>query len=358
MSSQDRSIVVISANDLERLAISLLTAAGCSSENAVCAARVFIEADLCRPGGQGIDFLPCMINDLKNGKIDPSAEPSVVHECAATALIEGRRGPGPRAAMLATELAIRKARTAGAAVIGVTNSTDIFMIGYYADLIAREGLASIVFTSGPPLVHPYGGTERVLSTNPIAFAFPTDREARIICDVSTSAISGWRLQQAAYYDEQLPLGSGIDREGKPTRDAKAIVQGAISPLGEHKGFALGLAVAVMSGLLNGSQVGRALVGWQTEGPVGYLGHTFIAVDPKGLNPVADFPKAVGGYIDEIKRSRKTPNQPEIMIPGERLYRARKKHLESGVPVFHDTWDAVAKIGVEFGVQMPKPIKVG
>jgi L-2-hydroxycarboxylate dehydrogenase (NAD+) len=70
------------------------------------------------------------------------------------ALIDGHRGLGQPAAVLASKVAARKAKQFGTAVVGVTNSTDIFMIGYYADLIAAEGLAALVFTSGPPLVHP------------------------------------------------------------------------------------------------------------------------------------------------------------------------------------------------------------
>lgn len=348
-----RPTLRVAGDDLRALVVNLLKAYACSDAAAACAATVFVEADLRGTGGQGIDYLPYILDNLKAGNIDPRAEPSVRHDAQAVALVDGHRGLGQPAAVLASRLAAKKAKRFGAAVVGVTNSTDIFMIGYYADLIAAEGLVGIVFTSGPPLVHPHGGIERMLSTNPMAFAFPTDREAPVISDVSTSALSSWRVRQAAYHGERMAPGGGIDRNGIPTTDARAIRAGAISPLGAHKGFALGLSVAVMSGLLTGSQVGPDLGGWQDEGPIGYFGHTFIAIDPKALNPGADFPQAVGGYIDRIKRSKKAPGVREILIPGERSARARKEYLRDGVPVLKATWKIIVDIAGDLGVAMPK-----
>ena len=347
-----RSIVLVCASELRMLVVDLLRAAGCSEENAACAATVFVEADLRGRGGQGIDYLPYMMDNLKKGNIDPQAVPMMVRESTATALIDGRRGPGQRAAILAVNVAIQKARAAGAAVVGVNNSTDIFMIGYYADLIATAALVGIVFTSGPPLVHPYGGTERMLSTNPMAFGFPTGGGVPVLCDVATSAISSWRVRQAAYYGEQLPPGYGIDRDGHPTQDPDAVKRGAISPLAGHKGFALGLSVALMSGLLTGSQVGPALGGWQAEGPIGYFGHTFIAIDPLSLNPEADFLGATDAYVEQIKGSKRASGDVEIMIPGEQSYRERKARLEAGVPILDATWDIISELAADLNVALP------
>jgi LDH2 family malate/lactate/ureidoglycolate dehydrogenase len=348
-----RPTVRVAPTELKALIVRLLKAYDCAEALADCAATVFVEADLRGTGGQGIDYLPYILDNLKKGNIDPRASPSVARDVQAVALIDGHRGLGQPAAVLASKLAARKAKQFGTAVVGVTNSTDIFMIGYYADLIAAEGLAALVFTSGPPLVHPYGGVERMLSTNPIAFGFPTGRAAPMICDVSTSASSSWRIRQAAYHDERVAAGTGIDRKGKPTRSAKDIRKGAIGPLGGHKGFGLGLSVAVMSGLLVGSQVGPDLGGWQDEGPIGYFGHTFMAIDPALLNPDADFATAVGGYIDRIKGSKKAAGFEEILIPGERSYRDRARNLSDGVPVLSATWRIIGKLAGELDVRMPK-----
>ena len=50
----------------------------------------------------------------------------------------------------------------------------------------------------------FGGTERVLGTNPLAIAIPKAGDHPILLDMATSAQSGSRVRQAAYYDEDIP----------------------------------------------------------------------------------------------------------------------------------------------------------
>ncbi|UCD83117.1 MAG: Ldh family oxidoreductase [Desulfobacterales bacterium] len=158
-------------------------------------------------------------------------------------MIDGKRGLGQPVALLAVEIATTKAKQTGTASVAVRNSTDIFMIGAYAERLARNGLVGIVLTSGPPLVHPYGGVERMLSTNPIAFGIPRQNEDPLVFDMATSALAASPIRQAAYYNEPLPPGTGSGRDGKPTTVAAEIRRGAISPLAGHKGFGLALCIA-------------------------------------------------------------------------------------------------------------------
>src|SRR6266487_3445426 len=102
-------------------------------------------SDVCSSdlGLQGLDHLPTMIRALRSGKIDPAGKPRTVKEGDAFALVNGGHGPGQLAAVLAAGLAIAKARKAGVACTGVVDSADIFMIGYYAERIARAGLVGL-----------------------------------------------------------------------------------------------------------------------------------------------------------------------------------------------------------------------
>jgi L-2-hydroxycarboxylate dehydrogenase (NAD+) len=144
----------------------LLAAAGCGPEAAATAAEVFVTADLRGTGVQGLDHVPTMIRGLRNGKIDPHGRPRVARETDATALVDGGRGPGQVAGVFAADLAVRKARRAGACAVGIVNSSDISMLAYYADRIARAGVVGIVVTNAPPLVHPHGGTEKIPPASP------------------------------------------------------------------------------------------------------------------------------------------------------------------------------------------------
>ena len=110
---------------------------------------MLVEADLRGVGIQGVDYTYMLLDSLKRGIIDGKAEPKIVHETAATILIDGNGGLGQPAALLAVDVAVKRARAAGAVIVAIRNSTDIFMIGLYAELIAREGAAIVTSSHNP-----------------------------------------------------------------------------------------------------------------------------------------------------------------------------------------------------------------
>jgi LDH2 family malate/lactate/ureidoglycolate dehydrogenase len=350
--SAERPQVRVPADKLRLFISRLLAGAGASSANADAAAAMFVEADLRGVGIQGVDYTYTVLDGMKRGIIDGSAEPRIVKETAATVLIDGNGGLGQPAALLATEIVVRKAREAGAAVVAIRNSTDIFMIGLYAERIARQGLVSFVTTSGPPLVHPHGGTERLLSTNPLSFAFPR-KDHPFVVDMATSQTASSRIRQAAYHGEHVPPGSGIGPDGRPTTEATAIRKGALSPLGGHKGFGLALAVALLCGPLTGSGIGPELAGWQAEGETRTQGHLMIAIDPEAFGDPTEFIARCEWYLDLIKHSNLAEGSDAIRIPGERAAMALARQSTEGVSVLAETWVILDRYAREFGIEVPQ-----
>jgi LDH2 family malate/lactate/ureidoglycolate dehydrogenase len=348
----ERPTRIVPIEILRDLVQRLLSAAGCGPQAVATVADVFVTADLRGTGVQGLDHLPTMIRSLRNGKIDPDGRPRITRETAATALVDGGRGPGQVAGVFAADFAVRKAREAGACAVGIVNSSDIFMLAYYADRMARAGVVGIVMTNAPPLVHPHGGTERILGTNPIAIGIPGEGEHPLVADLSTSALSASRVRQAAYFGEPLPPGVAVDSEGRPTRNAALAAEGAIAPLAGAKGFALGLCVGILSGPLVGAAVGKALSGWLGNDPAGPKGHLLVAVDPAAFGEPAVFRAAVGAHLRELTGSRKAPGVSEIRIPGERGAVEAARRRRYGVPIYEVVWTRTARLAAELGVAMP------
>lgn len=335
--------------------VALHVAGGCSQASAEAAAEVHLDADMKGLGVQGLDYLPYTLTSLKRGLIDGKAEPEVVRQSAASALVDGKGGMGQPAAFLACDLAVELAESAGCATVAIGNSTDIYMIGYYAERIAKAGKIGIVMTSGPPLVHPHGGVDRMLSTNPIAFGIPRGSAEPLVFDMATSAIASSRVRQAAYDAIPLPEGSGIGPDGRPTTDAALVRQGALSPLGGHKGFGLALCVALLCGPLTGSGIGTELAGWQATGETRTLGHLVIAIDPAAFGDPAEFAARAEWYIDSIKQSRKAPGVDEIRIPGERSAALRARQGSDGVAVLLKTLQNLEPFAKDLAVPLPSAV---
>jgi LDH2 family malate/lactate/ureidoglycolate dehydrogenase len=370
----------VKIDDVRTLMERFLAACGCDPDVAEVVADVFLEADLRGHHVQGLDHLIyMMVRALQSGRINPNGRPRVVKSSDAFALVDGDRGPGQVAGVYAADLVLEKTRHSGVAAVGVVNSSDIYLLGYYAERMARGGIVGMVFSDGLPLVHAPGGAERILGTNPLAFGIPAAGKEPIVLDCATSAGLYAQIHRAAREGRPIPEGVAVDADGVPTRDPRAAIGGALSPLGSplsaHKGYGLALCVGLLSGPLVGATVGPATgrsiistsvlpsgerrsdlwenLGKEDFGPTGSKGHLFLGIDPAVFGDPERFRNGVTDYVNEIKNSRKAPGSAEILVPGERSLSARERCLRDGLLAIEErAWADCARLAARLNVNMP------
>ncbi|MGH6954325.1 MAG: Ldh family oxidoreductase [Alphaproteobacteria bacterium] len=337
--------------------VRLLEAVGFDRETAGIVAGVHLESDLRGVGVQGLNHLVnSHLKKYRDGKADPRAKPEIVKEGPCHALIDGHSGPGPVAGLFAADVAIRKAKESGLAVVGVTNSHDMYQAGLYAERIARSDLVAMVYSDDViPVVHPLGGVEPVIGSNPVAWAVPTEDEPFVL-DFAPCRTLPTYVRYTERYGGALPEGVAHDLEGKPVTDPAKVYRGvgesagkgAIDP-GGNKGYGLLLVIDFLSGALVGADMGLAHV--RKKGAK--KGHLFIAIDPNLFGSIGPFKRAVGDRIDEIKGSRKAPGVEAIRVPGEGSHARRRANLRAGeVEIDALCWEDGLKLARELGVALP------
>ena len=127
-------------------------------------------------------------------------------------------------------------------------------------------------------------------------------------------------------------------------------EGAIGPLAGHKGFGLGLCVALLAGPLTGSDTGRALLARATA----CKGHLFLAIDPARFGDREAFRAAASAYLAEVKECAPIDATETIRIPGERAAAARRHALETGrVAIYESVWTRMAEVAGGLGVEVPE-----
>src|SRR5256885_6797678 len=198
-----------------------------------------IDAALC---GYEYSGLPKLLNVADHPRLQAGHQPMrVLKETSVSVLFDGGNQNGMLGMYYATRAVIERALSHGFALVGVNN---IWMSGrsaYYVEMAARAGLIGIHTVAAPPMVAPLGGAKAALGTNPIAFGFPMEGDPLVI-DLGTSAFMGTDLQFRQRLGIPLPEDVAIDERGRPTPDAGAARRGALLPFGEHKGYALALAL--------------------------------------------------------------------------------------------------------------------
>ncbi|MGB7888302.1 MAG: Ldh family oxidoreductase, partial [Xanthobacteraceae bacterium] len=242
----------------------------------------------------------------------------------------------------------------GTGTVALVGGGDIFRLGYYAERMARAGLVGIVMTNTHPMrVHVPGGIEPILGTNPIAFGFPLADADPIVMDLATSTSAIGHVRLASYSNSPISPGVAIDKDGNPTIDAHKALDGALTPLGGHKGFAIGLAVGLLSGTAIDAAIGERLKSALAKGNgERERGHLFIAINPKAFGAV-DHAERTAAYASELKRSRKAQPTDEIVMPGERGHARRRKYAREGIPMLVSVWENTKKIAREVGVEPPE-----
>jgi LDH2 family malate/lactate/ureidoglycolate dehydrogenase len=353
----DRTVTV-EVDQLRRFMREILMAVGCDADVADELADVHLDADLRGVAVQGLNHL---INshqrELRSGKEVPSAKPEVVLDRPAVAMIDGHSGPGPIAAATAARLAVAKAREVGCAAVGIRNSHDLYMAGRYATQIAEAGLVGMVFSDDVvPVVHPVGGAEGVIGSNPMAIAVPS-AGTPVVIDFSPIETLPTYIRYAQRYGEQLPAGVAHGPSGEDTIDPALVGNGrdwqpdlgAIAPLG-NKGYGLLLAIDLLSGALVGCSMGTDHVTDQNS----TKGHLLVAIDPAAFGDSETFCNAVTHRCELVKSSRLASGSPGIRVPGERSAAALASALASGVVAVDEIcWSDATALAQELGVTAPQ-----
>jgi LDH2 family malate/lactate/ureidoglycolate dehydrogenase len=316
-----------SAGELLHLARAVLEDAGAPPATANTVAESLVESNLRGHDSHGVRRLVPYVEAVKDGRVDPKAEPEVVQRRGAIVIVDGRGGFGQPAARLAAAELAGLAREHGVGAAAVRRANHVGRLGEWVEQLAGEGLIAIAFCNAEPTVAPFGGSERRLGTNPIAWATPG--RPPLVMDWSTATMPEGKLAVALARGEQVPHGVLLDSGGEPSRDpADFYAGGALLPLGAHKGSGL----SVMIQLVGGALAGTGAFGAQGAAANGTV---LIALDPGAFTD--DFDDETEAFSAALAATRPARGFDAVLVPGEIERRTRALRAQEGVPLPAATW---------------------
>jgi LDH2 family malate/lactate/ureidoglycolate dehydrogenase len=310
-------VILTRAQGME-LALDVLQRHGFSKQEAETIANHLVEAELRGHPMTGLLRLKNVVLMIAKGR-NPIR---IVREEPTFAHIDGGGNPAYLAGEYAVELAIRKARENSFAIVSLYNSALGGMSGHYVRLAAEAGYVGVLFSNSYGRVTPYGGIDPLIGTNPVAFGFPGE-QSPVVIDVATSVVNNGDVEVARRNGESLPAGAALDEAGEPTLVPEEALLGALLPMGEHKGYAFGLAMQLFGMLAGGDAV---------PANMGNFGFFFLVVNPSIFGSSDDYKKRVSGLRDVIKGSRRAKGTREIFLPGEGSENRKQMSLRDGFPM--------------------------
>jgi ureidoglycolate dehydrogenase (NAD+) len=336
----------IAAGRLERWVAEVFAKKGLERPAAETIARVLVWANLRAMDTHGVVRVPRYVELIGAGDLNPRPAMTERNDSAACVLLDADRAAGPVAMARATELAVEKARRAGAGVCFVRATTHTAALGYYTHAAAEAGMAAIAFSGSSPLMAYHGARAAGVSTAPLAIAVPGEG-ATIALDMASGVVSLGKLAQARRSGEALPPGAAIDAQGNPTTDPDSAALPL--PLGGPKGSGLALLIECMTSLI----VGNPLLAEALEGTPAGERHrqngAVIALDIARFVEPAYFRAEVARLGRAIKA---LPAQPgmEILLPGERGDRSAIERRQQGINLPKRVHEELQALGRALGME--------
>ena len=140
--------------------------------------------------------------------------------------------------------------------------------------------------------------------------------ADILMDMANTGVARGKIYLAHNKRQPIPLGWAIDKDGAPTTDPQAAIEGIILPMAGHKGYAIAMMVDVLSGVLTGSGFLSQVHSPYKTAEKSNCGHFMIAINIEAFQPLAQFNARMEEYIAELKSVPLAKGHDEVFYPGE------------------------------------------
>ena len=316
----------------------VLAARGFSAEDAQAAAEIFAQNSLAGVYSHGLNRFPRLVSYLEKGVIDPKVRADCVQSFGNMERWDGHRGFGPLNAQRAMSRACELAKAHGIGLVALGNNNHWMRGGTYGWQAAEEGCIGICWTNTMPNMPAWGAKDCRIGNNPIVMAIPRSNGEHVVVDCAVSQFSYGKIESHRLSGQQLPVPGGYNQDGELTTDPGEIEQTwRVLPMGYWKGSGLSILMDLMATILSG---GNSVADVGSFGDEVGVTQIMIAIDPGKFNTVEETDAIAQRILDDVKASEPITESGEVFYPGERSYKSMVDHMENGIPVVEEIWDAV------------------
>ena len=339
------------ADALVPFASTLLQRAGMGTAQADCVADTLVQGDLLGHDTHGLQLLAGYVKELETGSMKGQGAPLVVSERPAALLWDGQRLPGPWLMHQALDTLTPRARELGTASLVIRRSHHIACLAVYLRRALKDNLMMLIACSdaNSASVAPFGGTQAVVTPNPLALGFPLSGDSGVMVDISASITTNGMTNRKHKAGEKYEHEVFIDAKGQPTNDPAVLFQqppGTLLPVGGlshgHKGYGLSLLVESLTAGMAGHGRADPKEGW------GATVHITLH-DLSAFGGTADFLRQMDHIADRCRHN--TPIDPgrPVRMPGEKGLRLLREQSAQGVHLHESIAPSLTEVEQKYQV---------
>jgi LDH2 family malate/lactate/ureidoglycolate dehydrogenase len=332
----------VGVDEVRRVVTAVFRSTGLPADEAAVLVDTLTDAEFRGVRSHGLSRVKLYRQKIVAGSVAMPTRLATLADHQGTARLDGGDGLGQVIAHRAMSMAIDKASRFGIGAVAVRNSQHLGTAGYYANMAAERDMIGLALTNASPRLAPWGGAAGLLGNNPFAVGIPTDDpELPFNLDISNGVASAGRIRQAQLRGEPLPDNWALDKDGKPTTDPQAALDGFLLPFGQHKGYGITLAVSMLTALLAGGGLDAQVRTMDDPTARQHVSHTFIAMNIAAFQPLAEFKSRMSELIGQLHGSPPLPGYERVYYPGERGFLQKRAVVRNGrVPVDASVWEGI------------------
>ena len=361
MAKEAGEYVKVPALELKKAAAELLIKYNVPPSHADTVSDVLVTADLRGVESHGIARLyPYYISRLKQGYMNPQANPHIIGNFGATFNMDGENGLGHVACHTAMKKCIDLAREFGIGIGGIKNSNHFGIAGYYSMMALQEGMIGICISNSQPLALPTFSKKRLLGTNPLSIAVPAGKSQPFVLDMATSVVPIGKIEVHKRKGIKVPPEWGADSKGRATSDPAQILEGGgLFPLGGpeetggYKGYGLSAVIDILAGVLTGSSFLSGVLNARVSPDPCGVGHFVAAIQADAFMDMTEFKGRMDQFIEELKTAPLAEGCDKIYIAGEKEFLQWEQNMRDGVPVHTKVWEELTSLCSEHDINIPE-----
>ncbi|MCQ2973793.1 MAG: Ldh family oxidoreductase [Bacteroidales bacterium] len=319
---------------------------GVNAESITHVTDSIIDASLKGIDTHGLALFPHYLEGFQLGRINKKPQFKIVKNNGSAKLIDADGAIGHHAGRFAMDFCIDMAAKSGTGCCAVKNSSHFGAAEYFTIYAAKHNMLGFAFTNTNSLVKAYNAVDPIFGTNPICFACPIEGEEPLSLDMATSVISWNQVRNCKEAGIELKDGCAYDENGKFTTNPNKAK--CVRPIGDYKGFGLGMMVEILCSVLSGSEMGKDLMPMFHSDMTKKRGisHFFQAIDISKFTNANNFIKRMGEMVKFIRNMRPLEGQ-EVMVPGDPEKRRKIERLNSGIPMMQNVYNEFINISKDF-----------
>jgi len=309
--------VSLTLDEIYNLGKKTLLANGCDDVTASILAELIMKAERDGSLSHGLFRLPAYVSGLKSGKINGKGKPEVKKISPSVIKVLGNNCLAPVVLNKGIPELIKAAKENGVAILAINNSHHMAAMWPETEMIAEQGLVAFACTSYKPAVAPAGATKPLFGTNPISFAWPRPGKTPVVYDMATASMAMGEVQVAKREGHKVPLGTGLNKDGKETTDPGEIADGGVLlPFGGYKGSGIAMMVELLAGALVGDNFSFETAAKDNKDGGPPSGGEFILAISPDKSSGNDWNKHSDEFFNKMK------SMDGVRLPGERRHKNR------------------------------------